>query len=91
MKHNSNKISSVPGRNLQASSEAGKFGVCRANFKFVLATCKKTKYTGMFPAILFEQSFEVEQSYVLNFFAIVLLFLTGLNWEIAIAKAHDRF
>jgi hypothetical protein len=32
---------------LQASSEAGKFGPRRANCKFFLATCKKTKYTGM--------------------------------------------
>jgi hypothetical protein len=32
---------------LKASSETGKFGPRRANCKFFLATCKKTKYTGM--------------------------------------------
>ena len=47
MKHNSKKFLQclVPCRNLQASSE--RFGPRRANCKFFLATCKKTKYTGM--------------------------------------------
>jgi hypothetical protein len=55
MKHNSKKFLQclVPCRHLQASSEAGKFGPRRANCKFFLATCKKTKYTGMSAASMF--------------------------------------
>jgi hypothetical protein len=41
------KMYLVPGPLLQFSSEASKFGPRRANWKMFLATCKKTKYTGM--------------------------------------------
>ena len=43
-----NSSGPIPCRNLQASGKAGKFGSHRANCKPRLATCRKTKYTGMY-------------------------------------------